>query len=240
MHGSVFVRSVYALIILNVIAIILQSYEGVRGDFDSFFYVFELISVLIFTTEYIIRIWVSENRWKFVFSAFGLIDLVAILPFYLPFLFNFDLRIMRILRLFRMLRVFKLGRYSTSLSLIGQVLKDTKAELLITLFVALILLVFSSTLMYYAEHDAQPDKFASIGHSFWWAVATLTTVGYGDVYPLTGVGKVLSAIIALIGIGFVALPTGIISTAFAERVKERKSKKSICPYCGNRREKLKK
>lgn len=233
-NNVLFIKFICALIILNVVAIILESYSDLRVRFGDFFMLFEALSVIIFTVEYVLRIWTSDNKFKFIFSTFGLIDLIAILPFYLPFLFAFDLRVLRILRLFRMLRVFKLGRYSNSLKLIGNVLKDTKAELSITLFVAFILLVFSSTLMYYVENEAQPDKFASIGHAFWWAIATLTTVGYGDVYPITGIGKVLSAVIALIGIGFIALPTGIISSAFADRVKETKFKKNnrICPHCG--------
>lgn len=225
-----FIKFIYTLIVLNVIAIVLESYKGLRVEYHHYFKIFEILSVTIFTIEYILRLWTSKKKLKFIFSTFGLIDLIAILPFYLPFLFVFDFRILRILRLFRMLRVFKLGRYSKSLKLISNVLKDTKAELSITIFVAFILLIFSSTLMYYVENDAQPENFASIGHSFWWAIATLTTVGYGDIYPITGLGKFLSAIIALIGIGFIALPTGIISSAFIDRIK--KDKEHKCPHCG--------
>jgi voltage-gated potassium channel len=167
----------------------------------------------------------------------GIIDLIAIIPFYLPFIFPFDLGVIRILRLFRLLRIFKLGRYSKSLKTITYIFKETKSELSITVFITFILMILSSTLMYYIEHDDQPELFASIGDAFWWAIATLTTVGYGDVYPVTGLGKLLSGIIALIGIGFVALPTGIISSAFIEKIqtdKKRKEKESICecPHCG--------
>jgi len=243
--NSVFIKFIYGLIILNVISLILESYKGLNVSFSEYFYDFELISVIIFTIEYILRLWSSDQdnslkgkslkkRLKFVFSTLGIIDLIAILPFYLPFIFPFDLRIVRILRLFRLLRIFKLGRYSKSLNTITSVLKSTKSELAITGFVAFILLVLSSTIMYYFENEAQPEKFASIGHSFWWAVATLTTVGYGDVYPITGMGKVMSGIIALIGIGFIALPTGIISSAFIQRIQEQKKEKNICkcPNCG--------
>ena len=139
---------------------------------------------------------------------------------------------MRILRLFRLLRIFKLGRYSKSLKTIIEVLKETKSELVISTFMAFILLVLSSTLMYYLETDAQPEQFPSILHSFWWAIATLTTVGYGDVYPITIMGKILSSIIALIGIGFIALPTGIISSAFINRISKEKDQCKNCPHCG--------
>tara|TARA_R110001606_G_scaffold397528_1_gene574324 strand:- start:951 stop:1742 length:792 start_codon:yes stop_codon:yes gene_type:complete len=240
-----FIKSIYGLIILNVIILIIESYKVFKISFSNFFYYFELVSVIIFSLEYLMRLWTSDldksvkgnsfrKRMKFGFSTLGLIDLIAILPFYLPFIFPFDLRILRILRLFRLVRIFKLGRYSKSLNTITNVLKSTKSELAITGFVAFILLVLSSTIMYYFENEVQPEKFASIGHSFWWAVATLTTVGYGDVFPITTMGKIMSGIIALIGIGFVALPTGIISSAFIEKIQKRKKETEICecPNCG--------
>ncbi|MFT5912449.1 MAG: voltage-gated potassium channel [Paraglaciecola sp.] len=243
LNSKAFIKFIYTLIVVNVIALILESYKEIRGSFGDFFEIFEIFSVLIFTLEYLCRIWAADidkasswkARWNFITSPLGIIDLIAILPFYLPRLFVFDLRIVRILRLFRLLRILKLGRYSKSLKTIIEVLKDVKSQLTITIFVAFIFLVFSSTIMYFLEKDAQPEEFASIGHSFWWAIATLTTVGYGDVYPITAVGKLLSGIIALIGIGFVALPTGIISSAFIEKVQKEKREAQInctCPNCG--------
>ncbi len=242
-----FIKFIYGLIILNVISLILESYKGIRTDYGEQLELFEFFSVIIFSIEYVLRLLTSDlnenyrgssmkKRLKFTISTLGLIDLIAILPFYLPFIFPFDLRIIRILRLFRLLRIFKLGRYSKSLKMINNVLKKAKSELTITIFVAFILLILSSTLMYYIENAAQPENFASIGHSFWWAIATLTTIGYGDVYPITAMGKVLSSIIALIGIGFIALPTGIISSAFMEYIQENKAVKKEhickCPNCG--------
>ncbi len=238
-----FIKFIYSLIIINVIALILESYKDIRNSYANTFQLIEIFSVIIFTIEYLLRIWVSDidkevknSRIKFILSPLGIIDLLAIIPFYLPMLFKIDLRIIRILRLLRLLRIFKLGRFSKSLKTINQVLKETKTDLLITLFVAFILLVLSSTLMYYVENEAQPQKFASIGHSFWWSIATLTTVGYGDVYPITAMGKILSAVIAFIGIGFVALPTGIISSAFVEKIQKNKLSKTECecPKCGTK------
>jgi voltage-gated potassium channel len=244
-NNSIFIKFIYGLIILNIITLVLESYKNFKISFSDFFYYFELVSVVIFTIEYVLRLWTSDQdksikgtslkkRFRFAFSALGLIDLIAIIPFYLPFIFPFDLRIIRILRLFRLLRIFKLSRYSKSLNTITSVLKTTKSELAITGFVAFILLVLSSTIMYYFENEVQPVKFASIGHSFWWAVATLTTVGYGDVFPITTMGKIMSGVIALIGIGFIALPTGIISSAFIERIQMQKNGTKICkcPNCG--------
>lgn len=244
--NTYFIKFIYTLIVLNVVALILESYQDIDKKFHSLFYAFEIFSVIIFTIEYFVRIWVSDKtkedkkeRLNFAFSTMGIIDLIAILPFYLPFIFPFDLRILRILRLFRLLRIFKLSRYSKSLKTIRYIFKETKAELSITVFVTFVLMVLSSTLMYYIEHDDQPEQFASIGDAFWWAVATLTTVGYGDVYPITPWGKLLSGIIALIGIGFVALPTGIISSAFIEKIQNDKKEKEQnqtceCPHCGKK------
>ena len=250
LHNKTVVKAIYCLIVLNVISLILESYKEIRDAYGSLLDLIEYCSVIIFTIEYIVRIWTADldpkytqgtswsKRIRFVSSTYGIIDLIAILPFYLPFFFAFDMLVIRILRLFRLLRIFKIGRYSKSLKMIHTILKETKAELTLTVFVTFILLIVSSTLMYYIESDDQPEKFANIGQAFWWSVATLTTVGYGDVYPITPLGKFLSAIIALIGIGFVALPTGIISSAFIEKIgeqrkqKESSKKKCTCPHCG--------
>ena len=247
--NSYFQKFIYALIILNVFSLILASYKEIYLQYQFFFETFENFSVIIFTLEYLFRLFTADleyidgstfsKRIKFTFSVFGLIDLFAILPFFLPLIFPFDLRVLRILRLFRLLRIFKLGRLSKSLQTITSVLKESKSELSITLFVAFILLILSSTLMYYVENEAQPDKFENIGQSLWWSVATLTTVGYGDIYPITGLGKILSSIIAIIGIGFIALPTGIISSAFINKIQSEKEfkkefkKECKCPKCGN-------
>lgn len=235
LHSSSLTQIIYALIVLNIIALVLESYEPIREEHQLIFQVFEVFSIIIFSIEYITRVYVSNiketGRSKFVFSFYGVIDLMAILPFYLPFLFAFDLRVIRILRIFKFIRIFKLGRFGKSFKTINAVIKETKEELIVTVFMAFVLLVISSTLIYYAEYDAQPEKFKSIAHSFWWAIATLTTVGYGDVYPITSFGKIISSVIALIGVGFVALPTGIISSAFIEKIKKPKS--VSCPKCGN-------
>lgn len=238
------------LICTSVIEIILESYESLRTSFRNYFYWFELITVLIFSTEYLLRVWTADllfpefsktkARLKFIFSPFGLIDLLAILPFYLPFIFKFDLRFVRILRIFRLLRIFKLNRYSKSFKLVGNVFRSKWSELTVTLLVTFLLILLSSAIMYHVEHEYQPKKFPNIIETFWWAVATLTTIGYGDVVPITGWGKFLSAVIALLGIGVVALPTGILSAAFTEELKKTKKKQknqnplNYCPNCGEK------
>jgi voltage-gated potassium channel len=155
---------------------------------------------------------------KYVFSTFGLIDLISILPFYLNQFIKVDGRFLRILRLFRLTRIFKLGRDSSSLRLFVKALKGVQNELKFTLFLSALAILFSASAIYYLENEAQPDKFSSITESIWWATVSLATVGYGDVYPVTVGGKIFASIISLIGIGIVAIPTGIISASFVEEI----------------------
>ncbi len=186
---------IISLIILNVSAVILESFNDLQIRYTTEFKIFEIVSVMIFSIEYIFRLhtaiykYKNESKFKsrihYIFSASALIDLFAILPFYIPFIIPIDLRFLRILRTLRILRILKIQRYSNSLTLIGRVLKKKKADLIVTLFITTLLLLLSASVMYYVESGVQPDSFPNIIASFWWAVATLTTVGYGDVYPVT-------------------------------------------------------
>lgn len=241
-EGYAFDLFIMALIVLNVAAVLLESVESVAAPLRDFFYAFEMFSVVVFSAEYILRLWsvtadpryagAVRGRLRYALTPLALIDLLAILPFYLQFL-ALDLRFVRSLRLFRLLRIFKLARYSSSMRTLGNVLRAKKEELIVTLFVVLILLVFAASAMYYAEHDEQPDKFSSIPAAMWWGVATLTTVGYGDVYPVTTEGKLLGAVIAVLGVGLFALPTGILASGFAEELqKRRRAETLLCPHCG--------
>lgn len=171
---------------------------------------------------------------KYIVSPLAIIDLLAILPSIIIIIAPYtvylagvlDFRVIRLLRTLRLLRVFKITRYSASLRMIIDVFREKGRDLGVTIFITFILMVISSTLMFYVEHDAQKDQFPNILATFWWAVATLTTVGYGDVYPITPAGKVLGGIIALLGIGLVALPTGILSSAFVDKMERRKRKEA--------------
>ena len=229
-----------ALIILNVLAVIFETIDAVGLRYRSIFIGFEVFSVIIFTIEYILRIWscTTENKFhnpltgriRFALKPIVLIDLIVILPFYLPLFAVLDLRTLRALRLFRLLRVLKIGRYSTSVKTIGRVITNKKEELLISLSVIVILLIVSSSIMYYVEREAQPDAFSSIPAAMWWGVATLTTVGYGDVYPITIVGKIIGTIISFLGIMMFALPTGIVGSGFIEEIQNKKTS-IVCPHC---------
>ncbi len=238
---------IYGLIILNILCLIGESQPSQVVSNTSFFYWIEIVSVIVFSIEYGIRFWVSKERialeekerkhWHYALTGYGIIDLLSILPFYLPLLFPFDLRILRILRLLRLLRIFKLGRYSKSIKTITDILRESKPELFITVFIAFILLVLSSTLIFYAEHNAQPNHFSSIIDSFWWSLGALTTVGFQEANPITPLGKFLSGFIGVIGIGFVALPTGIISSALIEKVRSNtvECDQESCSNCGFKR-----
>ena len=219
---------IYVLIIGNIVAMVLESHQSIKIRFSEFFHYFELISILIFSFEYLYRIVVSykEKQWSgvknYVFSFFGLIDLVSILPFYLKQFVLLDGRFFRILRLFRLTRVFKLGRDSKSLKLFIKALSAVKSELKFTLFLSVLTILFSASAIYFLENKAQPEVFSSITASIWWATVSLATVGYGDIVPVTIWGKVFASIISLVGIGIVAIPTGIISASFVEEIHNSK------------------
>jgi len=229
------------LILLNVAAVTLETVQGLYRRYSSFFWAFEALSVGVFTLEYILRLWSCTTevrfsrpvagRLRFATTPLAVVDLLAVLPFYLPMLLPLDLRFIRAIRLFRLFRLFKLGRYSESLRLLGVVLRARKEELIMTVFTISVLLIISSSLMYFVENEAQPQAFSSIPEAMWWGIVTLTTVGYGDVYPVTPLGKVLGAVIALLGIGMFALPAGILGSGFIEEVQRRKGRRT-CPHCG--------
>lgn len=239
--SKMFDISILLLICLNILAIILESHKNMLSTFENEFYIFELISVIVFSIEYVLRLWTADIKYKEykkskaltmqIKSPLAIIDLLAVLPFYIPMLIPVDLRFLRMFRIARFLRILKLNRYSKALELIMKVLKRKKDILLATMYILLMTILMSSVFMYYAENTAQPENFSSITATFWWAVATLTTVGYGDVYPVTVMGKILATIIAITGIGIVALPTGILSSGFVEELGE-SSEKQICPHCG--------
>jgi len=236
---------IVTLISLNIVALVLETVRSAYDWCPGFFHAFEVVSILIFTAEYLLRLWSCTaaprysspiiGRLRFAVSPLALIDLLAVLPFYLP-LMGVDLRFVRAVRLFRLFRIAKLGRYSRALRTLGKVFVAKKEELGITLFALLILLLISSCLMYLAEHEAQPEAFSSIPAAMWWSVTTLTTVGYGDICPVTAEGKALAAAVAILGIGVFALPTGIIGAGFVEEMQDRKNRPPVktCPHCGGR------
>jgi len=197
-------------------------------DIQQILSVLESVASIVFTVEYALRILTADflypksgviaSRVKYIASAMALVDLVAILPFWLPMLLPGTMLGIRALRLVRILRIFKLNRYFDAIKSLSQVMASKRRELIGSLFFVVILMLISSLLMYSAEHDAQPNVFRNAFSGLWWAVATLTTVGYGDIYPITALGRLIGAFIAFSGIAAVAIPTGIISSGLMERL----------------------
>jgi len=253
--GSVVSKSfdlfITLLVLLSVVCVF-----AVTFDLDAFWMArcqnFEAFASIVFTVEYLLRLWTSDMlypdetkgraAWRYVHSGMAVIDLLAILPFYLPMFLPGNLLAVRVFRLVRLLRIFKLNRYFESLSAIGEVIRSKAKELLGSMFFVALMLVISSLVIYAAEHDAQPQAFKNAFSGLWWAVATLTTVGYGDIYPVTVVGRVFGAMIALLGIGMVAIPTGIISSGLIEHMNHDKERTDAsegdpfeyCPHCGKK------
>ncbi|MBT3702341.1 MAG: cyclic nucleotide-binding domain-containing protein [Alphaproteobacteria bacterium] len=221
-------RLLIALIALNVLVVVLETVETIALEYSTALNYFEIFSVTIFSVEYILRLWTcveSEDeryihpfygRVRYIFSPMALIDLIAILPFFLVFFVHADLRFVRVIRL---LRLLKLTRYSAALSLVGSVLYLERRPLGAAAIVMLVLLIFSSSFVYLAEREAQPEAFSSIPAAMWWGIATLTTVGYGDISPITPLGRFLGAIVTVLGVGMFAMPAGILASGFAQAVK---------------------
>ena len=242
--SHLFDMALITLLSLNLLAIALETIAPLEERAGGAFLVFEIVSVAIFTMEYLVRVWACtedpayahpvKGRLRFAVQPLVLMDLIAIVPFYIPLLVTADLRFVRSLRLLRVFRLVKITRYSESVEVIGTVLRSRKNALLSTLFVTFILLFMASVLMYLAERDAQPEGFSSIPAAMWWGMVTLTTVGYGDLAPATPLGRILGAVVALFGIGLFALPAGILGSAFVDELEARRSTKQApaCPHCG--------
>lgn len=234
---------IIGLIILNVIAVMLETVPGLHPRYNDFFHYFELISVIIFTVEYILRVWSSNHDPKFKHSIHGrlrymitpaaLIDLLAILPFYIHVIVGLDLRMLRMLRLLRFFRLFRLTAYMKAAKLVTNVFRSKYHELLLSLILIMFLVIIASCLVFFAEYQQPDTNFTSIPATIWYAVVSLTTVGYGDMIPETLWGKVFASLILLAGVALFALPAGIITSGFLDEMrKARKPRIKNCPHCG--------
>ncbi|MBR6873108.1 MAG: ion transporter [Ruminococcus sp.] len=213
------------VIILNILAMTLETFKTLSPA-EPVFETIELITVGIFIVEYILRLWTADllypeygklkSRLRFLFSYDGIIDLLTILPFY----FLSGMIVFRMLRVVRIFRLFKINSQLDSFNIITGVLKEKRNQIISSVFIILILMLASSIGMYYAEHNAQPDQFENAFSGIWWSISTLMTVGYGDIYPITVVGKIMAIFTAFLGVGVVAVPTGIISAGFVEQYQK--------------------
>ncbi|MEB3331511.1 MAG: ion transporter [Synechococcaceae cyanobacterium] len=233
------------LIVTSVLAVILETVPSLTEAYGRFFRAFDIFTVVVFTIEYVIRVWActEDSRYKgspagrlrYIFSFYGIVDALAVLPFYLavalPLAF-IDLRFLRALRLMRLARVFKIGRYSQAFDRLRNVFSSKKADLGVAVIGVLVVLVFTSSIMYHVENDAQPEAFSSIPAAMWWGISTLTTVGYGDIEPVTPLGKLIGGTIQLLGIAIFALPAGILAAGYEEESRQQRAGRKVCHTCG--------
>jgi voltage-gated potassium channel len=240
--GRIVMFSLIGLILLNVLAVMAESVAWIKADYGNWLAGFEIFSVTVFVIEYMLRLWSCTanrrfrgpvlGRLRFALTPLAIVDLLAVLPTLLLWA-GVDLRFLRLVRLARLMRLAKLGRYSRALQAIWQVVRGKRAELLMALMWMAVLLIMASSIMYMAENEQQPEAFSSIPAAMWWGIITLTTVGYGDIYPITTLGKLTAAVIAVVGIGLFALPAGILGSAFVElREQQKAERESVCPHCG--------
>ena len=221
--GRIFDYLIQWLIMLSLIGFAVETLPNLSQQTRNFLSLFELFCVVVFTVEYILRIYVAKNPLKYIFSFYGLVDLLAILPFYLTA--TLDLRALRSFRVLRLFRAFKLVRYNRALKRFHVAARLIKEEVVLFFIITMILIYLTSAGIYFFENEAQPESFSSIFHSFWWAIVTLTTVGYGDVYPVTVGGKVFTFFVLIIGVGIVTVPAGLVASALsrAREVEEREN-----------------
>ena len=212
--GLYFDYTIQVLILLSIIAFTIETIPDLETETKNFLHYFEIVCITIFSIEYLIRIYIAKHKLRFIFSFYGLIDLVAILPFYLSF--GFDLRSARSLRFLRLFRLVRLVRYNNAIRRFSLAFKLIKEELMMFSLVSFILIYLSAVGIYYFENAVQPQAFSSIFSSLWWSVVTLTTVGYGDVIPITIGGRIFTFVILMIGLGIIAIPSGMISSALTE------------------------
>jgi voltage-gated potassium channel len=247
--GNAFSTFIFVLIAVNVIATVLETVQSLGRPYAHVFHAIEVVSVVVFSIEYVLRLWSCTSAAEFRHPVRGriavatkpmpVVDLLAILPFYLQVLIpGLDLRFVRALRLFRIFRVFRAGKLAEAIRILSAVVRNRAEELLASFVVILIVVVLAANVMYLLEHHHQPKNFASVPAAMWWAIVTVTTIGYGDVVPITPLGRVLGAIMALLGIIMLAMPVGIMGSGFIEEVEKRRGRgkvadpPSVCPHCG--------
>lgn len=226
-------KIICALILVAAMVAIVETEPSVFTGRESLFLVFELVVGSLFLVEYLVRLWAIvehpdyqaplKGRLRYVFSLPALIDLMAILPVLVGFL-GVEALFMRLFRVLRILRLARLGRFSLAMRSLGEAVRSRRYELYVSLGIAFVVLLISSMMLYLLEGGAQPEAFGSIPRAMWWSIATLTTVGYGDVYPITGLGRIFAAATALAGIGIIAMPTGIMAAAFSEAMQKNRNR----------------
>ena len=229
--GRIFAVTIQVLVVVSLIAYSFTTLPGLAPETRAKLYFLEAITIGIFAAEYILRLIMAQNRLRFIFSFYGLVDLIAIIPFIIAS--RLDLVALRLFRLLRLARILKLFRYNAAIGRYKNAISMVKEELVIFGIIASILLYLAAVGIYYFESSVQPEAFKSVFHSLWWAVVTLTTVGYGDVVPITMGGRVFTFFVLIVGLGIVAIPTGLIASALSQ-VRIAKGQLKEAPEFGKR------
>lgn len=216
--GKIFDIFTQLIIIISLITFSIETLPDLDPKIYKLLHIIEIISIYIFSAEYLLRLWAADRKFRFTFSFYGLIDICAIIPFYIST--GLDLRAIRIFRLFRIIRIFKLLRFSTAIQRFKIAFSSIKAELALFFMATVFILYTSAVGIYFFESQVQPEQFKSIFHSLWWAVVTLTTVGYGDIFPITIGGRIFTFFVLIAGLGVVAVPTGLLSSALSNSFQE--------------------
>lgn len=223
--GRIFDIFIQTLIVASIITFSIETLPDLEEKTKDILFAIETLIVIIFTIEYLLRIYIADKKTDYIFSFYGVVDFIAIIPFYIS-LGIVDLGSLRILRMFRLFRIFKLVRYNKAMHRFYEAFYIVKEELILFFIVTLMLLYISAVGIYYFEYETQPDQFKSIFHSFWWAITTLTTVGYGDIYPITIGGRLFTFFMLIIGLGIVAVPACLLSAALTQvKINEIQEKK---------------
>ncbi len=213
LRGRVFDYCIQCLIVISIIAFSIDTVRGISETIRFIIGIVDKICVIAFSLEYITRVFIAKKRLKYIFSFYGIIDLLAILPFYLNLFI--DLRILRIFRILRLFAAFKLIRYSRAMHRFSIAYSLVKEEFILFFMVSCMLIFISASGIYFFEHEAQPEVFGSVFQSLWWSAITLTTVGYGDTYPITIAGKVFTFFVLMFGVGMITVPAGILASALS-------------------------
>ncbi len=222
--GKSFDAFIQSMVVLSLVAFSVETLPNLSPRLTKWLHWFEILSVAVFTAEYLLRVLVATPRSKYIFSFFGIIDLIAIIPYYVGL--GLDLRSMRAFRLLRLFRILKLARYSSAVRRFHIALDIAREELILFGCVTLILIFLAAVGIHHFESEAQPSTFGSVFHCLWWAVSTLTTVGYGDVYPITVGGKIFTFIVLILGLGFISVPAGLVASALnkARQIEDQEKK----------------
>ncbi|RAI00677.1 ion transporter [Acuticoccus sediminis] len=214
--GRAVAFAIQALIIISVVSIAVETMKGIPAWLHRALIIEEWIVIALFSVEYVLRVYAAPRRLGYVFSFYGIVDFMSVAPTLL--LMGYDVRSLRALRAFRILRLFKLMRYVRAFDRLGRAVARVSAELIVFAGIAIVVLYLCASAIYYLERDAQPEAFSSIPQAMWWAIVTLTTVGYGDVYPVTVGGRIFTGIVLILALGVIAVPTGLVATALSEEV----------------------